>query len=458
MALAPLTSIPSTVSLTATGTENQDRLASLNASPNAPSGNARSTGGTPQRLAARRSTAEDTPQPSAPNRPQRRDARADTSALRADTRNLSASRSAQGFKPRDEVSLSFALNSGSGETTTRVAQTGTSGTRVAPTNTPSNRTPDTGAPATAVTAKQVLAAYDALLQQTLGAKFKLPADLTHADRIKYTAETMKLVSPPQRAAFAKQAEAIGQSLGLNFGLTKTDAAGKKVSINDGLAAKLNGDAAQEYRKIAAELPKAAPATTASPAEATGTEAKPTATQTPQAIAQAWAKQVDSNADGSISAQEITAAQKNTPELAAAWATISPDGAAVSTEKFATGLATLIGGQTTPTTTPATAGVATAAPDAAAFKKLDLQAALVAVGKMDGKAVAAMVASWAEGGQTVSKAQLQAANPAMAAVYFRDGKDAVSVATLTQDLTQLTGEQPTTPTPAATVTPAAGTQK
>ena len=249
MAIAPLTSIPGKVSFTATGTDNQDRLATLSRTPSSTPNTARSTVGVARRETAQRSAPAEAQQPATTGRAYSRSPSADTSALLASRREAAAGR----FTPRDPVSLSFEATPTAGTKTSRADVTGAA------------------TASTAASAEQVLAAYDALLQQALGSKIKVPADLSHTDRVKLSADAMKALPPAKQAAFLQQAEAIGRSLGLNWGLTKIDAAGKRVPLNDGVAAQLDDSAAKEYGKIASQSPKAQSATPAAAAEATATE-------------------------------------------------------------------------------------------------------------------------------------------------------------------------------------------
>ena len=348
MAIAPLTSIPGNVSFTATGTDNQDRLATLSRTSAKTPTTPRSGGGVARRETAQRSAPAETQQPATASRSYSRSQSADTSALRASRREAAAER----FTPRDPVSLSF-----------EVASTTT------PTNTltpASAEATGAGTASTAASAEQVLAAYDALLQQALGSKVKVPADLGHTDRAKLSADALKALPSAKQAAFLQRAEAIGRSLGLNWGLTKIDAAGKRVPLNAGVAAKLDDGAAKEYAKIASQSPKAPSATPAVAAETTATDTAQAATQTPQAIAEAFATKIDSNRDGSISSDEITA-QKDTPQLAAVWAKISPDAKPVSKADFVTGLTALIRSQTTPTAATDTPTTTTVTPTAGTQK-------------------------------------------------------------------------------------------
>ena len=479
MAIAPPKSIPGNVAFTATDTDNWKRLAELSRTPLSTPNTSRSTGGLARRETAQRSAPAETQQPATVSRSYSRSQSTDTLALRASRRDTAAER----FTPRDRLSLSFeaastagtkmsrsdATNAGSGTSRTQFARATTATPTKASTATSADAT-GAGKASTAASAEQVLKTFDALLQRALGSKIKVPADLNHTDRVKLSADAIKALPPAKQTAFLQQAEAIGRSLGFNWGLTKFDGAGKRVPLNAGVAANLSGGAVDEYRKVASQLPAASPAAPAAPAAANSTDGTPTATQTPQAFAADVASKLDTNDDRSISTEEVAAQ----PRLAEAWKTISPDGKPVSTDEFAAGLVKLYGGQTTTPTTPTTpatpttpttpttpADAATATPDAQTFRALDLQSALVAVRKMEVHDIAALVKSWAQGGQTVSKAQFAVGNPALAAAYFADGKGPVSVATLTGVLTNLTGKQttePTTTTPTTpTITPTAGTQ-
>lgn len=478
MAIAPLTSIPGNVSFTATGTDNRDRLAELSRTSSSIPSTPRSTGGKARRETAQRAASAETQQPATASRTYSRSQSADASALRAGRRDTAAER----FTPRDPVSLSFEVSSTAGTKTNRAdatnAGSGTSRTQVVQTTTatPTKMSTATSADAkgagtasSAASAEQVLKAYDALLQQALGSEMKVPADLSHIDRVKLSADAKKALPPAKQAAFLQQAEVIGRSLGLNWGLTKIDAAGKRVPLNDGVAAKLDDSAAKEYAKIASQSPKAPSATPAVAAETTATDTTQDATQTPQAIAESFAAKIDGDGNGSISTEEI-AAQKGTPQLAAAWAKISPDAKPVSKADFVTGLTAYIRSQTTPTaatdtptpTASSTTTTVAAPPDAAQFMALDLPSALEAVGRMSSETIAVMVKSWAAGSDTLTMAQFREANPAMAAAYVGDGKETIGVATLIKGLTKLTGEQTTSPTTTepttTTVTPTADTQK
>ena len=115
MAIAPLTSIPGNVSFTATGTDNQNRLATLSRTPLSTPNTARSTGGVARRETAPRSAPAETQQPATAGRSYSRRQSADTSALLASRREAAAGR----FTPRDPVSLSFEATPTAGTKTSR---------------------------------------------------------------------------------------------------------------------------------------------------------------------------------------------------------------------------------------------------------------------------------------------------------------------------------------------------
>jgi hypothetical protein len=103
--------------------------------------------------------------------------------------------------------------------------------------------------APAVSAKQMLASFDKLLQQVLGKDFKQPTN--HAERTQLAGLAMKRLKGAAREQFLAKAESLGRDFGLNFGLSRASAKGSQ-PLNAGTAGRLDAERSAAYSGLANE--------------------------------------------------------------------------------------------------------------------------------------------------------------------------------------------------------------